>query len=87
MRKASKTSEVSKLTDADAEQMETQHWIAEALDCDYISKAEAVQLNSSLEEVGRMLNRMMDKADSFCGSPDTVLHEDTVEYFTVISDQ
>src|SRR5512136_2267878 len=46
---------VSKLTDADAEQMETQHWVGEVLDCGYISPADAGQLNSSLEEIGRML--------------------------------
>ena len=28
---------VSKLTDSDGEQMETQHWIETALDCEYIS--------------------------------------------------
>src|SRR5438552_3883452 len=31
----------SKLTDADAEQQETQHWIITALDCEYISREEA----------------------------------------------
>ncbi len=30
---------VSKLTDADAEQMETQHWVGEALGCGYLSAA------------------------------------------------
>jgi four helix bundle protein len=73
---------VSKLTDADAEQMETQHWVGEALDCGYLAPADAAQLNSGLEEVGRMLNSMMEKADSFCGSPDYVIREDVVEYFT-----
>ena len=73
---------VSKLTDADAEQMETQHWVGEALDCGYISTADAAQLNSGLEEIGRMLNSMTEKADSFCGSPDGVLREDATEYFT-----
>ena len=73
---------VSKLTDADAEQMETQHWVGEALDCGYISTADATQLNAGLEEVGRMLNSMMDKADSFCNPPEGVLREDTIEYFT-----
>ena len=48
---------VSKLTDA--EQMETQHWVGEALDCGYISTADATQLNSGLEEVGLMLNSMI----------------------------
>jgi four helix bundle protein len=72
---------VSKLTDADAEQMEAQHWVGEALDCGYMSPADALQLNSGLEEIGRMLNSMMDKAASFCGSPDGALHEAPTEYF------
>ena len=73
---------VSKLTDADAEQMETQHGVGEALDCGYLSPAAAAQLNSGLEEIGRMLNSMTEKSDSFCGSPDGVLREDATEYFT-----
>ena len=72
---------VSKLTDADAEQMETQHWVGEALDCGYISTSDATKLNSGLEEIGRMLNSMMEKADSFCSSPDGILREDATEYF------
>ena|SRR5579862_1712353 len=73
---------ISKLTDADAEQLETQHWIGEALDCGYLSPADATQLNSDLEEIGRMLNSMMEKAGSFCGPPDGVVREDVPEYFT-----
>lgn len=73
---------VSKLTDADAEQMETQHWVGEAPDCGYLAPTDARHLNADLEEIGRMLNSMMAKADSFCGPPDGVLHEDATEYFT-----
>ena len=73
---------MSKLTDADAEQTETQHWIGEALDCGYLSSTDAAQMNSRLEEIGRMLNSMMDKSGSFCGAPDGVLREEVVEYFT-----
>src|ERR1700690_905121 len=73
---------VSKLTDADAEQMETQHWGGEARDCGYLAPADASQLNSRLEEIGRMLNSMIEKADSFCGPPDGVLREQATEYFT-----
>src|SRR6188472_1166957 len=29
---------VSKLTDADAEQLETQHWIESAADCNYVTR-------------------------------------------------
>ncbi len=77
---------VSKLTDADAEQWETQHWIGEALDCGYLSSVEAAQMNSRLEEIGRMLNSMMEKSGSFCGPPDAVLREAVAEYFTTDSD-
>jgi hypothetical protein len=70
------------LTDADAEQMETQHWVSEALDCGYISPADASQLNSGLGEIGRMLNAMVEKADMFCGSPDGALREDASKYLT-----
>lgn len=73
---------VRKLTDADAEQLEAQHWAGEALDCGYISPGDAAQVNSGLEEIGRVLNSMMDKADSFCGPPDGVFREDAAEYFT-----
>ena len=72
---------VSKLTDADAEQLETQHWVGEALDCGYLSRGEAAPLISCLEEIGRMLNSMMEKAESFCGPLDGVVHEDTTAYF------
>src|ERR1043166_4898099 len=72
---------VSKLTDADAEQMETQHWIGEALDCGYISEADANRLNTRLETVGRRLHSMTEKADSFCGLSRGVLHEPEGAYF------
>jgi len=77
---------VSKLTDADAEQMETQHWVVEALDCGYLSETDAAQLNSGLEQVGKMLNSMIEKAESFCGSPDGIVHEDATEYFAAAPD-
>ncbi|MFH0864872.1 MAG: four helix bundle protein [Bacteroidota bacterium] len=58
---------ISKLTDADGEQLETQHWIETSFDCGYISK----KLNDNLLEeyfsVGKMLNSMINKADKFCG--------------------
>ena len=56
--------------------------LAKRLDCGYISSDDAAQLNSGLEEIGRMLNSMMEKAESFCGSPDGVLREDATDYFT-----
>ncbi len=73
---------ISKLTDADAEQLETQHWIREATSCGYLAPEDASRLNSELEEVGRMLHSMIEKADTFCGSQDGSLREDAGDYLT-----
>ena len=58
---------VSKLTDADAEQQETQHWIDVAFDCGYLPQAQHTELLGQLCEIGRMLHSMVTKADQFCG--------------------
>jgi four helix bundle protein len=73
---------ISKLTDADGEQQETQHWIETAADCGYLTVEEVGSLNSDLAEIGRMLNSMIEKAASFCGEPTFTLHESAVDYFT-----
>ena len=73
---------VSKLTDADGEQMETQHWIETAMDCEYIDQKANNQLVAKCLEIGRMLNGMMDKANMFCGEPPRTLREESAEYFT-----
>lgn len=57
---------VSKLSDADGEQLETQHWIETAEDCEYLTSSQATEVNDELSEIGRMLNSMMNKADQFC---------------------
>jgi len=72
---------VSKLTDSDGEQMETQHWIETALDCEYIDKATSVQLIGTCMEIGRMLGSMMEKSEMFCGEPAHAIREESVEYF------
>ena len=67
---------ISKLTDSDSEQLETQHWIGDAADCEYITKEQENDLIEMLNEIGRMLNSMMKKADKFCGSePDSIREE------------
>jgi hypothetical protein len=56
--------------------LETQHWIGEAADCNYITKEQEKDLIERLSEIGRMLNSMMNKADKFCGSePDSIREE------------
>jgi len=73
---------VSKLTDADGEQYETQHWVDSALDCGYLTREQADHLNDELSQVGRMLNGMIEKSASFCGEMPLVVKEDSIEYFT-----
>lgn len=57
---------ISKLTDADGEQLETQHWIEIARDSSYIPDELAVRLLQQYSSIGRMLNSMIIKAASFC---------------------
>jgi len=72
---------ISKLTDSDGEQMETQHWIETALESAYIDPKTSTSLIEKCLEVGRMLNGMMDKADMFCGEPPRSIREEPAEYF------
>jgi four helix bundle protein len=78
---------ISKLTDADGEQMETQHWIETALDCEYIDQKTSGQLLDRCLEVGRMLGGMMNKAEMFCGESPRVLREQIAIYFIESSDE
>lgn len=57
---------VSKITDADGENQETQTWLLFARDCRYLSDADFDAGKSSSEEVGRLLGGMLAKPDSFC---------------------
>ena len=57
---------ISKLADADGEQLETQHWVLVSIDSGYINLATANRLCDECEEIGKMLGGMMQKADSFC---------------------
>ena len=58
---------ISKLTDSDGEQRETQHWIETSFDCGYISDKTRNDLIVEYNCVGRMLQTMIDKSDLFCG--------------------
>ena len=57
---------VSKLTDSDGEQLETQHWVETALDCTYITNETANDLLNQCTTIGKMLNSMIEKAPTFC---------------------
>ena len=71
---------VSKLTDADGEQLETQHWLTVAFDSGYFSEAETRRLGELCLEVGRLLGGMILKADEFCNSDPHQLRESEIVY-------
>ncbi len=72
---------ISKLTDSDGEQQETQHWIEIALDCEYISREEAKVLLEKCSEIGRLLGGMIAKAEQFCNPSPYQTREEQAKYF------
>jgi four helix bundle protein len=60
---------VSKLTDADTERFETEHWLLCAKDHGYIDQATFNRLLDLLSEVGRLLGGIMQNPDSFLLPP------------------
>ena len=71
---------ISKLTDADAEQYETQHWLQTAFDCSYLSERDFTELTDGCEEVGRLVNGMIVKANRFCSRPPSAVRESSEGY-------
>lgn len=57
---------ILKITDADSEQYETQHWIEVSFECKYISEKTRDDLISKCETIGKMLNSMINKSSLFC---------------------
>jgi four helix bundle protein len=56
---------VSKLTDADMENSETQGWLEFSLACDYISKETYITLYTLFDEIGRVIQYMINNPDKF----------------------
>jgi hypothetical protein len=48
--------------------METQHWIRVAFSCGYLDESTGRSLVDDLEQIGRLRQGMMDKAESFCSA-------------------
>jgi len=72
---------ISKLTDADGEQLETQHWIDIAVACKYLSAEQADEIKQLCLEIGRMLGSMIAKAHKFCSGNTISVHDEVAEYF------
>ncbi|MEX1096773.1 MAG: four helix bundle protein [Planctomycetales bacterium] len=59
---------VNKRSEALGEAMETQAWSDHALDCGYIVEAQHSSFDRQWQQIGGMLNRMIDRASDFCKS-------------------
>jgi four helix bundle protein len=75
----------SKLTDADGEQLETQHWTIVAFDTGYITKEETHRLGSLAKEIGSMLGSMIQHAGEFRGD-DYTSKETSAEYLVCVGE-
>lgn len=59
---------VNKVNESLGEAMETQAWLDHALACEYIDAVQHAELDKAWQRIGAMLNRMIQKADTFCQS-------------------
>ncbi|MFV7236995.1 four helix bundle protein [Flavobacterium sp. ZB4R12] len=56
---------ISKLTDSDAENSETNVWLEFSLKCEYINIETYNDLNNKTIEIGRLINYMINNPDKF----------------------
>ena len=57
---------INKIDEARGEAMETQAWLDHSLDCKYLGEKQHLELDRGWQHIGAMLNRMIERADSFC---------------------
>ena len=56
---------ISKATDADMENSETMVWIDFALSCKYISETQNRKWKNHIEEIGKLLNHMIENPEKY----------------------
>jgi four helix bundle protein len=72
---------ISKLTDADAERLETQHWLRTSCACEYTTRHQAEKINETLLEIGRLLNGMIERSSAFVIGDDRVREVSSIDEF------
>jgi four helix bundle protein len=77
---------ISKLTDADGEQMETQHWLESAVDFGYLSTEQIKDALEKCAEIGRLLGGMIAKSHLFCNLDFPTLREESAVYLFTTDD-
>jgi four helix bundle protein len=80
-RRRYKAAFINKIDEALGEANETQSWLDDALDAQYLSAATFKDLNDAYQAIGGMLSRMIDRADDFCK------HAPATDYRTVIREE
>src|SRR5690349_2926933 len=71
-RRRYKAAFINKIDEALGEATETQSWLDDALDDEYLSNESFKELDDRYQTIGGMLSRMIDRADDFCKhGPDT----------------
>lgn len=60
---------INKVNEAMGEAMETQAWLNHALDAGYLKQSDFQQFDNAWQDIGGKLQRMIDKADTFCPKP------------------
>ena len=86
-RRRYKAAFVNKIDEALGEANETQSWLDDALDDEYLSKEDFQELDDRYQAIGGMLSRMIDRADDFCKHAPTtdyraIVREDEESQFT-----
>jgi four helix bundle protein len=56
---------ISKLTDSDGENSETDTWLDFALDCGYLNPSDHLRLTAECKQIGSMLGSMLNKPTPF----------------------
>jgi four helix bundle protein len=76
-RRCYKAAFINKIDEALGEANETQSWLDDAFDSQYLSAADFKDLDDRYQAIGGMLSRMIDRADDFCK------HAPTTDYRSV----
>jgi len=57
---------INKIDEALGEATETQSWLDDTLDANYLTPERFRQMDAEWQSIGAMLNRMIERADDFC---------------------
>src|SRR3954449_13263700 len=77
-RRRYKAAFIDKIDQALGEANETQSWLDDALDDEYVTACEFATLDEPYQHIGGMLSRMIDRADDFCK------HAPSTDYRSVV---